>query len=100
MRDTSPPRRIFVVKMVANSLGIHLLFLPPYSPNLNIIERLWKFTKKNILYAKYYQNPKAFHEAVETFFQNINQNFKQELETLLSLNFQFFDKPNSLIYTL
>ena len=36
----------FFVKIRANALGIHLLFLPPYSPNLNIIERLWKFTKK------------------------------------------------------
>ena len=98
--DNARYQHCFVVKMVANSLGIHLLFLPPYSPNLNIIERLWKFTKKNILYAKYYQNPKAFHHAIETFFQNINQNLKPELQTLLSLKFQFFDKNNSLIYTL
>ena len=41
----------------AESLNIKLLFLPPYSPNLNIIERLWKFTKKKILYAKYYDTP-------------------------------------------
>lgn len=34
----------------AEELGIELLFLPPYSPNLNIIERLWKFTKKSVLY--------------------------------------------------
>jgi hypothetical protein len=33
----------------AGELGITLLFLPPYSPNLNIIERLWMFTKKQIL---------------------------------------------------
>ena len=93
-------RIVMCFTLVANSLGIHLLFLPPYSPNRNVIERHWKFTKKNILYAKYYQNPKALHEAVETFFQNINQNFKPALETLLSLNFQFFDKTNSTIYTL
>jgi len=35
-------------------MDITLLFLPSYSPNLNIIERLWKFTKKEVLYAKYY----------------------------------------------
>ena len=45
------------VENAANKLNITLLFLPPYSPNLNIIERLWKFTKKTILYAKYYETP-------------------------------------------
>jgi len=38
----------------AAALGIELLFLPPYSPNLNLIERLWKFVKKECLYSKYY----------------------------------------------
>ena len=32
------------VKALASQLGITLLFLPSYSPNLNLIERLWKFT--------------------------------------------------------
>jgi len=31
----------------AEVLGINILFLPPYSPNLNLIERLWKFTKRS-----------------------------------------------------
>lgn len=85
---------------MAESLGIRLLFLPPYSPNLNIIERLWKFAKKKILYAKYYDKPQAFHEAIESFFKNINKNFHQELVSLLTLKFQFFDTKNSLIYPL
>jgi transposase len=42
------------VMELAESLDIELLFLPPYSPNLNIIERLWRFTKKKILYGQYY----------------------------------------------
>lgn len=40
------------------------LYLPPYSPNLNIIERLWKFVKKECLYSKYYSNFEAFQEAI------------------------------------
>jgi transposase len=47
----------------AKGLGIELLFLLSYSPNLNIIERLWKFTKRKILYAKYYDTPAKFHSA-------------------------------------
>ncbi len=98
--DNARYQHCFVVKTVAQSLGIDLLFLPPYSPNLNIIERLWKFTKKKILYAKYYQNPAAFHTAIETFFKNINENCKAQLNNLLSLKFQFFDQTDSLIYPL
>lgn len=95
--DNARYQHCFVVKTVAKSLGIHLLFLPPYSPNLNIIERLWKFTKKKILYAKYYNKPKEFHQAIENFFNDINQSFQEDLKSLLSLKFQFFDNKNSLI---
>jgi transposase len=98
--DNARYQHCFVVKTVAASLGIHLLFLPPYSPNLNIIERLWKFTKKKILYAKYYHKPEDFHKAIQNFFININQKYQSDLKSLLSLKFQFFDKRNTLIYPL
>jgi transposase len=87
-----------IVKEAANDLNITLLFLPSYSPNLNIIERLWKFTKKKILYAKYYETPYKFHSAISEFFQTINQKYNSDLTTLLSLKFQFFDTQNVLIY--
>jgi transposase len=89
--DNARYQHCFVVKTFAKSLGIHLLFLPPYSPNLNIIERLWKFTKKKILYARYYDKPALFHHAITSFFETINQIHQPELETLLTLKFQFFD---------
>ena len=87
----------FVVD-TARKLNITLLFLPSYSPNLNIIERLWKFTKKTILYAKYYETPAKFHLAITNFFQIINQKYNSELKDLLTLKFQFFEKENVLIY--
>lgn len=98
--DNARYQHCFVVKTMARSLGIHLLFLPPYSPNLNIIERLWKFTKKKRLHGKYYQKPAEFHAAIENFFCTINISFKKEIHSLLSLNFQFFDTKNTLIYPL
>ena len=98
--DNARYQHCFLVTTFAKSLGIHLLFLPPYSPNLNIIERLWKFTKKEILYAKYYDKPKLFHQEIQNFFEGINQNIKLQLSTLLTLKFQFFDDKNSLIYPL
>jgi len=58
---------------------------------VNIIERVWKFTKKEILNAQYYDSPALFHQAINTFFQNINSNHKKQLQKLLTLNFQFFE---------
>jgi transposase len=87
-----------LVEDAAKELGITLLFLPSYSPNLNIIERLWKFTKKKILYAKYYETPAKFHNAITVFFQTINQKHNTDLKNLLTLNFQFFQNQSAEIY--
>lgn len=86
------------VEAAAKQLNITLLFLPSYSPNLNIIERLWKFTKKKILYAKYYESPARFHTAITDFFQTVNQKYNADLNNLLTLKFQFFQNQNVLIY--
>lgn len=96
--DNARYQHCFFVTTWAKSLGIHLLFLPPYSPNLNIIERLWKFTKNEILNARYYDSPTLFHQAINTFFQNINQTSNEKLQKLLTLNFQFFDQEKSYSY--
>jgi transposase len=87
-----------IVEQEAHRLGITLMFLPSYSPNLNIIERLWKFTKKKILYAKYYESPSLFHKAITGFFQTINKKHNNELNRLLTLKFQFFENENAEIY--
>ncbi|NVO04431.1 MAG: IS630 family transposase [Bacteroidetes bacterium] len=78
------------VEEAAKTMGITLLFLPSYSPNLNIIERLWKFTKKKILYARYYETPAKFHLAITDFFQTVNQKHNDDLKNLLTLKFQFY----------
>jgi transposase len=66
---------------------IKLLFMPPYSPNLNLIERLWKFLRKTILYNKYYEKFTDFKSAVMHFFENMAQH-RDKLSTLLTKNFQ------------
>ncbi len=65
---------------------INLLFLPPYSPNLNLIERLWKFFKGEVC-SEYYEKFKQFKNAVFGFLENIEK-YKKELSTLLVDNFQ------------
>lgn len=65
---------------------IHIHYLPSYSPNLNIIERLWRFFHEK-LQNKYFEKFPEFEKAVLTFFQNINQ-YDAELKTLLTDSFQ------------
>lgn len=80
-----------IVKKVAAQLNIQLVFLPPYSPNLNLIERLWKFVKKKTLYGQFYENAKDFHAAIHESIKKIqNQDYILELESLLTLKFQTF----------
>lgn len=98
--DNARYQHCMVVKTIAAGMGIHLLYLPAYSPNLNIIERLWKFTKKQILYARYYERPKDFHKAITDFFDTINLRYQQQLQSLITLKFQFFDNANPLFYPL
>ena len=74
----------------AENLHIKLLFLPSYSPNLNIIERLWKFAKKKVLYGQYYERPELFHQAITDFFQCLDKH-QTQLKSLLTLKFQTFD---------
>lgn len=88
-----------LVEAIAKQLNIELLFLPSYSPNLNIIERLWKFTKKKVLYAKYYESPIKFHTAINDFFQTVNKKYTVDLKSLLTLKFQFFENKPAEIYT-
>jgi transposase len=79
------------IKDLAAALGIELLFLPPYSPNLNLIERLWKFVKKKCLYSEYYETFTTFKQAIEECLADVSGKYKAELASLLTLNFQSFE---------
>ncbi|MBF0290442.1 MAG: IS630 family transposase [SAR324 cluster bacterium] len=64
--DNARYQKCHLVWRLAESLGIELLYLPSYSPNLNLIERLWKFVKKKCLYSKYYEDFSSFKMAIST----------------------------------
>lgn len=66
---------------------IRQIFLPPYSPNLNLIERLWKFLRKKVINTGFYRTKEKFRQALKDFFDNIG-NYKEELESLLTLKFR------------
>lgn len=58
--------------------GLHKSSLPPYSPNLNLIERLWKLMRKKVINNRYYERFKDFRDAVLGFFENA-ENMKKQL---------------------
>lgn len=88
--DNARYQRCQIVMALAASLNIELLFLPSYSPNLNLIERLWKFVKKQCLYGKYYDNFPAFKSAISDCLSQTHSTHNSSLASLLSLNFQSF----------
>ena len=94
--DNARYQRCRRVQELAASLGMELLYLPSYSPNLNLIERLWKFVKKQCLYSKYYENFALFKEAITECLGKVGTEYKRELETLLTLNFQDFKKVHTV----
>lgn len=66
---------------------IVLIFLPPYCPNLNLIERLWKYFRKEVLYNEYYEKFSDFKVACQNFFDSIKEH-RKDLSTLLTEKFQ------------
>lgn len=94
--DNAAYQRCFLVQTYARLLGIELLFLPSYSPNLNLIERYWKFLKKKCLYNQYYDNFESFCNAIDACIAACNDEHKAELKTLMTLNFQSFENVQFL----
>lgn len=94
--DNAKYQRCRIVMALAEELDIELLFLPPYSPNLNLIERLWKFVKKQCLYSKYYDQFASFQQAIINCLSQTHSTYKLELDSLLTLKFQTFQESQFL----
>ena len=92
--DNARYQRCAKVQECAQSLGIELLFLPPYSPNLNLIERLWGFVKDTCLYSKYYSAFADFKQAITGCLDETNGKHAEQLQSLLTLKFQTFKNIN------
>jgi transposase len=84
--DQGPSNKALSVRKLAAKLNIEIVFLPAYSPNLNPIERLWKFFKKKVLYNQYYEKFKDFKLICASFFRGIRK-YRSDLETLITDNF-------------
>ena len=88
--DNAAYQRCHWVRMYATLLGIELIFLPSYSPNLNLIERYWKFLKKKCLYNQFYDDFECFRNAIDDCLVNSSEKYHNELKTLMTLKFQSF----------
>jgi transposase len=94
--DNARYQRNAVVQALAVSLGIELLYLPSYSPNLNLIERLWRFTKRQALYGRYHPTFADFQAAVQDTLGQLSTKHKDQLASLMTLNFQEFENVSLL----
>src|SRR5690606_693651 len=69
------------VQELAETLGIELLYLPPYSPNLNLIERVWRLVKSKCLRNKYHEDFGSFRGSIDNFLDSLNGKNKEMLTT-------------------
>lgn len=90
--DNASYHRSKEVKSEAERLNIKLHYLPPYSPNLNPIERLWKVMHEHVSYNTYYEKFSDFVEATANFFRHIGKK-KKLLRSRITDNFQIIEPP-------
>jgi transposase len=88
--DNARYQKCVLVQALAGSLGIELLYLPSYSPNLNLIERLWRFVRKQSLDSTYYEDFGQFAAAIDGCLDGLNTVHKGEMKTLMTHKFQTF----------
>lgn len=94
--DNARYQRCKLVQNLADALGIELLFLPSYSPNLNLIERLWKFVKKTALNSRRHETFAEFCAAIDDCLDRLTTDHKSNVTTLLTHNFQTFENVSVL----
>ncbi len=76
----------YLKEWLAENTWCKVIYLPPYAPNLNLIERLWKYLRKQVTSYNFYEHFAEFRKAILDFFKNIKEH-KQALESLLTLKF-------------
>jgi transposase len=89
--DNARYQKCAVVQALASSLGIELLYLPGYSPNLNLIERLWRFVRQESLDSTYSEDFEHFTTAIDRCLDGLPTVHKGEMETLPTHKFQMFE---------
>ena len=79
----------------AKTIGIELHYLPPYSPNLNPIERLWKVMNEEVRNNVFFESAKMFRKSIVGFFEEKLPKIAQSLRTRINDNFEIIDPVTS-----
>ena len=90
--DNARYQRNSWVMQLAEECDIELLFLPSYSPNLNLIERYWRLIKKEALYGRYYPDFAAFRAGIEEAMRKLQNEKENKVISMMTLKFQTFEK--------
>ncbi|MGH3570151.1 MAG: IS630 family transposase [Pseudonocardia sp.] len=89
--DNARYRHTALVRSIAAYHRIELLYLPPYSPNLNPIERVWKFVKADALANRWRADFAAFRAAIDATLDQLHTTHGGQMRSLLALNFQVLE---------
>ena len=79
------------VTTLAKDLNIEVVYLPLYSPNLNLIERYWGFLRKKVLQNQYYKTFEEFHEAIIKFSRRKTKKLKRALSSYIPEKFHLYE---------
>ena len=91
--DQAPYYQNKDVKKYLETSRVELIALPTYSPNLNLIERLWKLMRKKVINNIYYEKFADFKRAILAFFSNDSLEFKTELRLFIGLDLHLLHSP-------
>ena len=89
--DNASYQKCFIIQDTAAVLGIELIYIPSYSPNLNLIERLWKWVKSE-LRTKYYDNFELFKQRIDFIVASTDKENKKYIDSLITDKVQLFDE--------
>jgi len=92
--DNAKYQRCKAVSEVAERLGIELIFLPTYSPNLNLIERVWKLVKSEVLNSAYHETFECFSHKIENCIGSLHTKFATQMATLITKKFHIVSTNN------
>ena len=93
--DNASYQKCALVAELATQLGINLVYIPSYSPNLNLIERLWKFVKAQ-LRTKYYDDFEVFKNKINSIIDSVDKDNKHLTDNLIGEKVQLFDDLTSM----
>lgn len=93
--DNVPYQHATAVKRLAEEIDINLVYLPPYSPNLNLIERYWGFLRKKVLRNQHFETYEAFRSAIIAFSRKRSKSIKNSLRTYIPERFHILEPVTS-----